>query len=587
MSLRFSCSLFVLSIAMAVAQPMSANDKNDKHDNDNDHRKNDVCTEFDRDHGHGHAYGHDKKFRCPPRGSSSGIAKGDFNGDGIGDLAIGAPGEDLSVVILGQTRSAVNGGVVHVIYGTTASGLAASGTGIPNTQEFSEPFLSTNFNEIAGNNDNFGASLASGDFDGDGFSDLAVGVPGKNIGISSRGAVEIFEGSSTGLKTASTAFFGPDTFTTVATVSNSSGATSLTWADFNNDGFGDLAVASSYSKDGGLTQLGCVTVLFGSAAGLSTAGKLQFEFDTHSVQNPFPLQPVPLVLSAGDFNHDGFSDLVAGSPTANLVGPISGAGVVHVLFGSPTGPRLAGAQTWSENSPNIPSSANQNEEFGTSVAVGDFNGDTFDDLAVGAPRELVGSNSLSAGAVFEIFGSSVGLQSPSSGALVSRTFIQSDVPGSTANAVAVGDFFGNSLAAADFNGDGFKDLAIGAPGDDIAGVSQAGTVNVIYGSSTGLDPNAIGSRAPDTFHEPSFMTPQTSDEFGTSLIGWNFGQTAAADLAIGMPLKNWNGVTDAGAVVVFYGSTTGLTPFLQVWAQGTNGLPDTPRAGNHFGQAVY
>ena len=73
----------------------------------------------------GHAYGIEKN--CPSRGSSSGIAKGDFNGDGIADLAIGIPGKSVGYCLDRNCTTVAQAGAVQIIYGTAGSGLVASG----------------------------------------------------------------------------------------------------------------------------------------------------------------------------------------------------------------------------------------------------------------------------------------------------------------------------------------------------------------------------------------------------------------------------------------------------------------------------
>src|SRR6185503_13408667 len=96
---------------------------------------------------------------CPAGGSSSGVAKGDFNGDGFADLAIGVPEED--------TGGAEDAGAVNVIYGS-ASGLTATDPNVPAPQFWSQN--STGISGASEAGDRFGAALASGDFNGDGFS---------------------------------------------------------------------------------------------------------------------------------------------------------------------------------------------------------------------------------------------------------------------------------------------------------------------------------------------------------------------------------------------------------------------------------
>ncbi|MGH7801272.1 MAG: integrin alpha, partial [Thermodesulfobacteriota bacterium] len=108
----------------------------------------------------------------------------------------------------------------------------------------------------------------------------------------------------------------------------------------------------------------------------------------------------------------------------------------------------------------------------------DFNGDGFDDLAIGVPGEDVGSIN-SAGAVNVIYGTSGGLSATND-----QIFTQ-DTSG-IEDFAEVDDFFGLALTSGDFNGDGIDDLAIGVPFEDVGSIDRAGAVNVIYGTSRGL-----------------------------------------------------------------------------------------------------
>ena len=121
-----------------------------------------------------------------PHASAAASDITDFNGDGFEDLAIGVPGENIGTI--------GNGGSVDVIYGS-ASGLSA--TAVPH-QIFSQN--SANIEDASETDDLFGWSLANGDFNNDGYSDLAIGVPGEDVGtIVHAGAVNVIYGSSAGL----------------------------------------------------------------------------------------------------------------------------------------------------------------------------------------------------------------------------------------------------------------------------------------------------------------------------------------------------------------------------------------------------
>src|SRR6185436_14642797 len=100
-----------------------------------------------------------------------------------------------------------------------------------------------------------------------------------------------------------------------------------------------------------------------------------------------------------DLNGDGFSDLVVGVP-----GFANGAGGVHVIYGSSTGLTTTGNLFFSQDSPGVPGTAEADDNCGASLATGDFNGDSFSDVAVGCPGEKVNGD-LNAGAVLVLYGS--------------------------------------------------------------------------------------------------------------------------------------------------------------------------------------
>ena len=154
-------------------------------------------------------------------------------------------------------------------------------------------------------------------------------------------------------------------------------------------------------------------------------------------------------VAIADFNGDHLGDVVVGAP-----GKSGDEGIVSVIRGSSGGALLTatGRYTWSQDAPGVPGSSEPDDEFGWSLAAGDFNGDTHPDLAIGVPDETVGDID-QAGTVDVIYGSGC----PDCRARVVQAWNLTS-PASPGSAEAYGSF-GKALAAGNFNGDAYTDLA--------------------------------------------------------------------------------------------------------------------------------
>jgi hypothetical protein len=278
-------------------------------------------------------------------------------------------------------------------------------------------------------------------------------------------------------------------------------------ADFNNDGFADLAVGAPFEAVGSIIDGGAVNVLYGTSTGLTGTGSQLFTQDSPGVGSAAEEGDLfGLALATGDFNQDGFADLAIGVPGEN-VGSIVDGGAVNVLYGSAGLLTGIGSQLFTQDSPGVGSAAETFDNFGSRLAAGDFNNDTFADLAIGAPLEAVGNIQLG-GAVNVLYGSGSKLTG-----VGSQLFTQ-DSPG-VGSAAEENDIFGGELAAADFNNDTFADLAIGVPGEAVGTIQGAGAVNVLYGSGSKL--SGVGSQLFTQDSPGVGSAAERGDDFGGAL----------------------------------------------------------------------
>ena len=454
------------------------------------------------------------------------LVSGNFNGDSYSDLIIGSSSESL-----GSTTDA---GGFHAVYGFF--------TGI--TTLGNQFVVQDNLNGSASEAfDYFAGSLAAGDFDGDGYDDLAIGADGEDwISVTDSGSVNIAYGSTAGLTATGSGIVVQDDLAGTNSEAFDFFGASLTTGDFDGDGYDDLVAGAVGEDVGTIVNAGAFHFLYGSASGLTT---LNNEYWTQDFLNGTSAETgdnFASSLAAGDFDGDGYDDLVAAAVNEDF-GSIVDAGLINVMYGSFIGLTSSNSESWVQDDLNG-SFSEGDDHFGSSLAVGDFDGDGYDDLAAGAAGEDVGFVT-DAGAVNVVYGSGFGLTS-----LGSQFWTQDDLIGSSAEAF---DGFGETLAVGDFDGDGFDDLAVGTPGENIGSATDAGAVNIIYGSTFGL------SSTGNQFLSQNDVTggsAQSFDEFGYSLSTGDYNRDGFEDLAIASPGEG--GTSNTGAVNILYGSFGGL-----------------------------
>ncbi|WP_188186777.1 FG-GAP and VCBS repeat-containing protein [Nonomuraea sp. SYSU D8015] len=332
------------------------------------------------------------------------------------------------------------------------------------------------------------------DFDGDGRPDLAVAAPYDDVRA---GSVTVMYGN--GKKVKLTQGDGAER--------GDSFGSALAVGDFNGDKCADLAVGVSEEFAGervsGGDGNGVVQLFDGSVDGLVKGKELA------------PAKPSSdrfgASLAAGDLDGDGRDELAVGAPSHRSGGAVT----VYWMKGSKPY-QITQKTRW------VRQRAGVTDQWGASLATGDFDGDGRDELAVGAPADSVRLDGQGSVTVIDVR------------ARRARQLTQSS-PG-IKGASEKWDAFGASLATGDFNGDGKSDLAIGVPGEGITKNQRAldygdGTVDVLYGSRSGLRTDKTEAWSQNSLDGK----PRYYDRFGASLAAGDFNGDGRDELAIGVP----------------------------------------------------
>lgn len=395
----------------------------------------------------------------------------DINGDGFADAVIGSSGESHDLFL--------NAGSFSVVYGSesgldTSSAVAyRQGTdGIP---------------DAAGLDDFFGFNIASGDFNGDSYGDVAVSAPFDDVNATAdAGGVTVVLGSADGLDTSTAAFFSQAGVVAGGLAEGDLLGWALTSGDFNGDTFDDLAVGTPGDNFRGRDDTGSVNVLYGSAAGITTDGNQIFRQGGRLAGKARAEDLFGFSVGSSDVDCDGVDDLLVGVPNDTSAN-VANAGAVNVILGSPSGLRKTGDVRLHQGQRRVAGPVGFNQ-FGAALAGGDFDGDGCGDVAIGAfTTDVGGSGNLcsaaqgcefEAGEVVIVYGAR-SWPAPAGSARFSQA-------GEVAGAPNAGDFFGRTLAVVDIDGNGRDDLVVGVPGEDVAGRVDAGSIVVIEGSRRGL-----------------------------------------------------------------------------------------------------
>jgi hypothetical protein len=327
-------------------------------------------------------------------------------------------------------------------------------------------------------NDRFGAALATGDFDGDGRADLAIGAPGESIGKGfGAGTVVVLWGAPAGLNSGR------------APTELRPGAGVVGGQAEDGDAFGAALAAGDVTGDHrdelivgvpGEDGSGALQVLPGGAEGFTTPGPVYTRAAVTGAGAPAFGDAFGTAVAAGDFNGDGRADVAAGLP-----GMAQSSGAVTVLYAG--GPLLtgAGSQLWMQGAGGLAGTAAAGDRFGAVLHAGRLSDGKEADLAVGVPGDAVGKVS-NAGAVQVLLGSAAGLRGTGS------VLLHQDTPG-VAGTPTTGDRFGAALTIRQITG-GAPNLVVGSPAEGEPGTptQRCGAFTVLAATPRG--PSGTGSQ---------------------------------------------------------------------------------------------
>ena len=451
----------------------------------------------------------------PDDNLGSAVAVGDINGDGIDDLALGAPYGGGRITNYDLEYS-VASGRAYVIFGKS-NGFDRN----------------VNVNTLDGNNgftmggidfqDNLGSAIAYiGDINGDGIGDLAVSAEGAGRTITNGN-----DYSYSDRRGETYVIFGRENFDANLNLADLNGSDGFkiegkdasdrlgydlsSAGDINGDGIDDLIIGTpaagevldSPYADGDSDRRGEAYVIFGRESFNS-----ELNLNSLTGSNGFTIAGIQVednlgnAVSTGDINGDGIADLIIGAENASQSGEYTSEGGVYVIFGN-GGSFNSNFDLDDLNGNNgfsIPG-INIDDGLGNAIAAGDINGDGIDDLIIGAYTvgnaiEGFGGYSYSdrRGEIYVLYGKNTGFT-----AEIDLDNLDSQEGGNVAG-LSDEDLFGNALSSGgDINGDGIEDWVASAPGVNVSGeYSQEGEVYVVFGQSNDTVSNSnTGTNLPD------------------------------------------------------------------------------------------
>gem|GEM_PF-897592 len=415
-----------------------------------------------------------------------GLASGDINGDGIDDMIIGNHQRD--------GNGYVNAGETHVVFGRS--------TGFPSVLELTSSLIDGSSGFVVNgvdNSDNSGWGLASGDINGDSIDDLIIGAPNRIDWSADRyGEVYVvfgFDNTVTAIDTVNLDTLSGDggfALAAPAGLYSAFAGRAVASGDINGDTYDDVIIGAPEAGNG--DEKGRAFVVFGKSTAFNSWIDLSsLDGNTgFAIDGPNERDYLGSAVGSGDINGDGIDDLIIGAPGGSLSAPVrppgssnhvidgQNKGKTYVVFGTSTG--FAGSSLINPSSLNgsdgfVLNGVQYRDNSGYSVATGDINGDSIDDLVIGARRAdcscvdndvATSSQDSNHGEAHVVFGKTTGFASSIELASLDGT------TGYVLHGVNRRSQLGRSVATGDFNGDGRDDVFMGGEEAATNGISAAG-----------------------------------------------------------------------------------------------------------------
>lgn len=437
------------------------------------------------------------------------------------------------------------------------------------------------------------AKLAD-DFNGDGHRDLVVGAPYKTVGgAEAAGEVVVALGTADGLSTNGK----------VALTQSSAGVpgtpedgdyfgSSIASGDLDGDGYADLVVGADGEDVGAYEGQGSVTILWGGTKPFTSS-------TTTTVENPEQWQYHGYDVAVGDFTGDSGADLAVIEPDGAVVyegglgrgtkpvpaftlaspglryseaavGDVNGDGRDDLAVTGDAGTGRPGTDIYTGQD-GRPSRIQRVDDGNTSVALGDINGDGFADMATSLTWPdffSIDDPSNGSGYVTVRYGSRTGFGDP-----VTLHQNSAGVPGVNEDS----DNWGASVAIGDVTGDGKAELVVGANGEQIGGLDNAGDVTVFRGSASGVSQSGVKRISQDTAGVPG--ATEAGDLFGAQVRIADYDKNGKGDLAVTASFEN----DRSGGLWTLPGTSSGLT------GSGSKSLSSAEfglATGSRFGESL-